>query len=115
VIVETVREDPEFLDIAGALGPMAAMRFMTGPSGAQAGALKAMEPFYLRARKERALRPGITLDDMESWLRLTCSPLTTRTDLDPDELRAWLAKFALPPLLTEGHLKRSELRRTPLP
>jgi AcrR family transcriptional regulator len=106
VIVETVREDPEFLDIAEALGPLAAMRFMTGPSGAQAGALRAMEPFYERARRERALRPGISLEDMASWLRLTCAPLTTRTDLSPDELRAWLTKFALPPLLTERHLQR---------
>jgi len=101
VIVETVREDPEFLDISEALGPAAAIRFMTGPSAAQPPALRAMQPFYERARSEDALRPGVTLDDMAEWIRIVCTPLTMRDDLDARQLRAWLAKFALPPLLKE--------------
>ena len=75
VIIETVGEDPEFVDISEALGPADAIRFWTGPSAAQAPAVRTMEPFYERAQKEKALRPGIALDDMGSWIRQICSPL----------------------------------------
>jgi len=105
VIVETVREDPEFLDVSDALGPADAIRFLTGPSTAQLAARRSIEPFYERARSETALRPGITLDDMAEWMRVVCTPLTTRADLNARELRAWLTKFALPPLLNEQHLR----------
>ena len=104
VITETVRDDREFEDISEALGPAEAIRFWTGPSAAQVPAVRAMEPFFERARGEGALRPGITLDEMASWIRVICSTLTTRSDLDAESLRAWLAKFALPPLLDEPHL-----------
>ena len=64
-----------------------------------------MQPFYERARSENALRPGISLDDMAEWIRVVSTPLTMRGDLDARQLRAWLAKFALPPLLNEQHLE----------
>jgi TetR/AcrR family transcriptional regulator, repressor for uid operon len=104
VIIETVGKDPEFVDISEALGPAEAIRFWTGPSAAQAAAVKAMEPFYERAVSEDALRPGLTLDEMASWIRFVCSPLTARSDLDAKALRGWLARFALPPLLNQQHL-----------
>jgi AcrR family transcriptional regulator len=104
VIIETVGVDPEFVDISEALGPAEAIRFWTGPSAAQAAAVKAMEPFYERAVKEDALRPELSLDEMASWIRFVCSPLTARSDLDAGALRDWLAKFALPALLNQQHL-----------
>lgn len=105
VITEIVREDPEFIDVSDALGQAEAFRFMTGPSTAQLAARRAMQPFYERAKEERALRAGITLEDMASWTRAVCSPLTARDDLDAKELRAWLRKFALPALLKERYLR----------
>lgn len=105
-ITEIVREDPEFVDVSEALGTLEAFRFMTGPSDAQLAARKAMERLYTRAREERALRDGVTLDDMAAWTRGVCAPLTAQVDLEPAALRAWLRKFALPPLLNERHLLR---------
>lgn len=103
-ITEIVREDPEFVDVSEALGTAEAFRFMTGPSAAQDAALKAIEPFYERGRKAKALREDITLELMASWTRFICAPLTARFDLGPSELRDWLRAFALPPLLNERSL-----------
>ena len=114
VVIETVREDPEFLDISDALGPADAIRFLTGPSIAQLAATRSIEPFFERARGENALRPGITLDDMAEWMRVVCTPLTMRAELEARELRVWLTKFALPPLLNEQHLRDAPRRRTRL-
>jgi len=106
-ITEIVREDPEFVDVSEALGTAEAFRFMTGPSAAQDAALKAMAPFYERARQAKALRAGITLELMAAWTRSVCAPLTARVDLGPTELRSWLRAFALPPLLNERTLRRA--------
>jgi len=100
-ITEIVRQDREFIDVSEALGTAEAFRFMTGPSAAQDAALKAIAPFYERGRETKALRDGITLDDMAAWARTICAPLTARVDLGPSELRSWLRAFALPPLLND--------------
>lgn len=106
-ITEIVRDDSEFIDVVEALGTAEAFRFMTGPSAAQDPAVKAIVPFYERGREAKALREGITLELMASWIRVICAPLTARVDLDAAELRTWLRAFALPPLLNERTLRRA--------
>jgi AcrR family transcriptional regulator len=98
-----VREDPEFVEYAEALGLARALRFLTGDTAAQDVVMEIVRPQYERAATEGVLRPGISLPDVAFWARTVLAPPALRADVDDAELRRVLRKFALPALLTVGH------------
>lgn len=97
-MAEMPRDDPEASQLLTAMGHETALRFMTGPSPAQAPVVLALTPLYRDAEQHDALRVDISLDDAAWWARTVCTPLIARVDLSDVELRALIRKFAVPAL-----------------
>jgi AcrR family transcriptional regulator len=104
VMTEVMRADPECGELAEAMSPPAALRFMAGPdSEAHPVAASVLEPLYERAERESLLRPGLTLDEMAWWARNVLAPLSQRRDLSAEALRTIVRRFAIPAFLVDGH------------
>ena len=98
-MIEVLRGDPEAAELIGAMKPVDAFRFMTGPSEAQAPTLRVLEPYYERAKREGALQPDLSADEMTWWARMFLAPLIARPELSGDVLRSMIRRFALPALI----------------
>lgn len=102
VMTEVLRADPECAELAEAMSPPNALRFMAGrDSEAHPVAASVLEPLYERAARESLLRPGLTLDEMAWWTRNVLAPLAQRLDLSAEELRAIIRRFAIPAFLVD--------------
>jgi AcrR family transcriptional regulator len=100
-MTEVVRVDREFNEYSAALGLDRALRFLTGPTAAHDAVIEIIRPFYARAAHAGVLRSDISLDDTAWWARNVLAPLIVRGDLDGEQLRRIVKKYALPALLTD--------------
>jgi AcrR family transcriptional regulator len=100
-MTEVARADHEFNEYARALGLDRALRFLTGPTAAHDVVVEILRPSYARAAGDALLRAGISLDDTAWWARNVLAALMVRGDVDSDELRRIVRKFALPALLRD--------------